>query len=558
MPRQNSALWRQRSKRGLLIGIFGFCLGLFGVACGMFWEDIFNWIKHKEMALAPDTRVFENWKTPPMELHLDIYMFNWTNPEDFGNLSTKPILQQLGPYRFVDRPDKVNISWHPANHTVSYKRRSYYYFDAEGSAGSLDDAVTTLNAVTLSAAATAKHWSPVKRNFVDTGLKIYSREIAVTKSVDEMLFTGYSDVMIDAAMALPIFGDDVKVPFDKFGWFYTRNGSADLTGVFNVFTGADELAKLGQLHSWNYQTHTGFFDSYCGLANGSAGEFQPPQPQPGGSVGLFTPDMCRTLRLDYEQTVQIEGLQGYKFTGGPRSVDNGSIYPENLCFCGGECVPSGVMNVSACRFDSPVFMSYPHFYNADPFYLGQVEGLAPDREQHEFYMVVEPRTGIPLEVAARFQVNMLVEPIDGIELYTDVPRIFFPLIWFEQKVRITPELADQLKLLPLVLLAGHIFAGLCVAVGIVLLCWAPVQRLLSACRSRRYDVKMQHKSNGQYRSRSQFSSAEELKSKASTLLCEESAGKSLLEPASRSKPATLLPKSQTGESVATTTTPLSE
>jgi len=141
-----------------------------------------------------------------------------------------------------------------------------------------------------------------------------------------MLFTGYNDPMIDAAIALPIFGDDVKVPFDKFGWFYTRNGSADLTGVFNVNTGTEKLSELGQMNSWNYKNHTGFFESYCGMTNGSAGEFQPPQLQPGGSVGLFTPDMCRTLRLDYEETVEIEGLQGYKFTGGLRSVDNGKEY----------------------------------------------------------------------------------------------------------------------------------------------------------------------------------------------------------------------------------------
>lgn len=239
----------------------------------------------------------------------------------------------------------------------------------------------------------------------------------------------------------------------------------------------------------------------------------------------------------------------------------GTLYPENLCFCGGECSPSGVMNVTACRFDSPVFMSYPHFYNADQFYLDQVEGLEPNQQDHEFYMVVEPRTGIPLEVAARFQVNMLVEPIEGITLYTDIPRIYFPLIWFEQKVRITADLADQLKVLPLVLLSGHIFAGLCLAIGIVLLFWAPVQQLLGWCRSRNYDVNMQHKSNGQFKNRSQGSSAEELKSKASTLVCEKSASASpdsspLLE--KNSKAIQIMPKSQTGDSVATASTAISD
>ncbi|XP_068142956.1 LOW QUALITY PROTEIN: protein peste-like [Drosophila tropicalis] len=562
MPTQNTAMWGQKkSHRKLIIGIFGFCLGLFGILCGMFWEDLFNCIMHKEMTLSPNTRVYENWKTPPLELNLDIYLYNWTNPEDFGNLSTKPILEQVGPYRFSEKPDKVDINWHPDNSSVSYRKRSFYYFDAEGSNGSLDDEIITLNAVALSAAATAKRWNSVKRGMVDVGLKLYDQQMSVRKSVDELLFTGYNDIMIDMAIAMPVFGDDVKVPFDKFGWFYTRNGSADLTGTFNVFTGADDIDKLGQMHTWNFNEHTGFFDSYCGMTNGSAGEFQPSQLQPGGSVGLFTPDMCRTIPLDYTETMEIEGLKGFKYAGGPRSVDNGTLYPENLCFCGGECVPSGVMNISSCRFGSPVFMSYPHFYNGDQFYVDQVEGLDPTKENHEFYMVLEPRTGIALEVAARFQVNMLVEPIEGIALYTDIPRIFFPLIWFEQKVRITPELAVQLKVLPIVLLAGQIFAGTCLAVGLLLLCWTPVAELLNWCqrRSDRYDLKTQHKGNGQeYKSRS--SSADDLKSKASTLVCEQGPDSSpLLEDRRKEKPSIQpMSKSQTGESVATASTGISD
>lgn len=217
------------------------------------------------------------------------------------------------------------------------------------------------------------------------------------------------------------------------------------------------------------------------------------------------------------------------------------------------------MNISSCRFGSPVFMSYPHFFNADPYYPDQVEGLSPNQKDHEFYMVVQPSTGIPLEVAARFQVNMLVEPIQGISLYTGIPRIFFPLVWFEQKVRITPDMADQLKVLPIVMLSGHIFAGICLIVGITLLCWTPVQILLASCRNRRYDLRTKTKTNGQYKSRSQFSSAEELKSKASTLVCEKSVKGSpdsspLLE---KGRKPTII-KSQTGESVATASTAISD
>ena len=53
------------------------------------------------------------------------------------------------------------------------------------------------------------------------GLSAYSQQISVVKTADELLFTGYTDDMVDMARDYPIFGDDVKVPFDRIGWFYT-------------------------------------------------------------------------------------------------------------------------------------------------------------------------------------------------------------------------------------------------------------------------------------------------------------------------------------------------
>lgn len=53
-------------------------------------------------------------------------------------------------------------------------------------------------------------------------------------------------------------------------------------------------------------------------------------------------------------------------------------------------MPSGLFNVSSCRFGAPVFMSFPHFYNADPFYSQQVDGMKPDKNKHEFFVALEP------------------------------------------------------------------------------------------------------------------------------------------------------------------------
>lgn len=69
---------------------------------------------------------------------------------------------------------------------------------------------------------------------------------------------------------------------------------------------------------------------------------------------------------------------------------SGSLYPENACSCNGECVPSGVLNISACRYGSPGFVSFPHFYTADPYYVDQFDGLTPNKKQHELSITLEP------------------------------------------------------------------------------------------------------------------------------------------------------------------------
>lgn len=93
-----------------------------------------------------------------------------------------------------------------------------------------------------------------------------------------------------------------------------------------------------------------------------------------------------------------------RFIGDESAFDNGTKYSEKRCFCAKrpiigsseisacaeECVPSGVRGISKCRFGAPAFVSFPHFYEADPSYLLNIKGLNPDQDLHEFYVAVEP------------------------------------------------------------------------------------------------------------------------------------------------------------------------
>lgn len=99
-----------------------------------------------------------------------------------------------------------------------------------------------------------------------------------------------------------------------------------------MFTGADDISKIGQIHTWNYKTQNGVFDGECGRVKGSMGEFFPPNLTPSDSVFIYLPHLCRAVPLDYTETVAVHGVTAYKYSGTGRSVDNGKFLKDFLFF----------------------------------------------------------------------------------------------------------------------------------------------------------------------------------------------------------------------------------
>lgn len=71
------------------------------------------------------------------------------------------------------------------------------------------------------------------------------------------------------------------------------------------------------------------------------------------------------------------------------------------CYCNGECTPSGLLNITLCRYGAPVFISLPHFHKADPAVLNAVEGLRPNDKEHSFSITLEPVSGYLCELLKR-------------------------------------------------------------------------------------------------------------------------------------------------------------
>ncbi|XP_044251240.1 protein peste [Drosophila takahashii] len=471
---------RARHWARLGIVVLGICCIASGIYLFRNFIDMFTRARGKEMALTPTSRSFEGWKVSPLPLNFDVYLFNWTNPQDFYvGSGKKPRFEQLGPYRFREQPDKVDIEWHNQNASVSFHKKSWFYFDAAGSNGSLSDIVTTVNTVAHAAGKrAAENW--LAKVGVNIANNAYDQEVTVTKTVDEMLFKGYEHQFIKVGK----FFRPQDVPYTRVGFQYPRNGSSSFDGDINMFTGVDDIAKMGQIHTWNNLTHTGAFEGSCGKVHGSMGEFFPPNLSTEDSVYMYMPKMCRAIPLDYTETVTVHGVTAYKFSGTAHAVDNGTLHPETSCYCvGGKCMPIGVINIGPCAFNASVYMSFPHFYMADPSYLEAIEGLRPEREKHEFFMTLEPNAGVPMDVGGGFQANYYMEPIPGSNLYSNVPTVMIPMMWCEERVRVSEEIAADIALVPLIVLVGQIITGILLAGGLICTCWYPTRQVTHFCQS---------------------------------------------------------------------------
>ncbi|XP_066145445.1 protein peste-like isoform X2 [Euwallacea fornicatus] len=426
----------------------------FGIVIICFRNLIYKAILNKVLMLQGDGPIYNAWKKNPVPLSLKLYLFNWTNPSDILNSSVKPFFKQLGPYFFDETKEKTNVTWNDVEGTVTFRHLKRWWFNAEKSSRNLSDPVTSINPIALASAITVKNWNFVVKKALDIMMQSMSISVNSTHTAGEIMFYGYEDPILNVGNK---FGFSQLPNFDKFGWFYTRNDSELYEGEFIMDTGAK--GNFGELLFWKGMNSTPFYRGECGKVGGSAGEFFPNNMTKELIIKFFSPDLCRYLELEFEEEVVVNGILGYKYVAGDRFLDNGTKIKENKCFCEGACMPSGALNVSTCRYDSPAFVSLPHFLKADPHYRRIIDGMEPQKDRHEFYMIFEPRTGIPLQVAARLQVNLLLQSISGFRFLEKIPEVYVPILWFEQTVTVPESMTLYLKIF-------NNFEVICLALGI--------------------------------------------------------------------------------------------
>ncbi|XP_035713414.1 scavenger receptor class B member 1 isoform X2 [Folsomia candida] len=390
----------------------------------------------QELPLRQGSQTFELWSKPPVQPMLKVYFFNVTNHKDFLENGAKLHVKEIGPYVYSEKWEKVDPVWHP-NGTLSYRTVKNFTFEPELSFGSEADSVLLPNLPMLAAVSQMGHSTKIVKKAVSTILDVLKMEPFSVHTVKELLW-GYDDPLLKLAKG--VLPADKRFPYDQFGFFVGKNNTP--SEVYTVLTGREELVDFAKIKIYGGKDNLGVWGTPdCNAIKGSDGTGFPAMLTENSTVFIYQPDFCRSLelRVKNRQPQKHEGFETLRFQPADHVFGSVEDYPENKCYCeNAKCAPRGVFNVSHCQFNSPVFLSWPHFLNADPKLSENIVGLNPKPELHTFYVDIQPKLGLAMQAKGRVQINIQMSKVDEIPQTANLTDLLIPIVWFEDGIEQLP------------------------------------------------------------------------------------------------------------------------
>lgn len=456
------------------------CAHLLVVGIGLMVAQVFRTLMHnrlkREIVLVEGSRVFESWKTPPPPVYMEYFFFNMTNVKEFLE-GAKPEVQQIGPYTYREYRYKDNVSMVENGTMVAgYNTKSFVFLRDKSVGDPAVDSITTVNIPAWAVMNKVKvsFW---KSTMVSVWMNSMGTGLFTTRTVDELLW-GYEDPLL--ARIAPTSPDVEKV----FGLMYKKNGTND--GEFVYHTGEQNYLDYGRVETWKGQSKLTFWTSnQSNSINGSDGSAFHPLLDKNERLYIFTPDLCRSIYMEFEKDVEVKGIPAYRFTP-PRSVlasKEENPANEGFCISPNECLGTGLLKVSPCRKGAPVVASFPHFYLADKKFVSAIGGMSPERTHHQTFLDLNPTTGVIVRANKRAQVNILLSRIAGFPKTRSLNDTIFPVMFINESVTIDDASAARVhKLLLIVTLVSNFpliivgLGGIMLVVFILLLARARKQK----------------------------------------------------------------------------------
>lgn len=448
-------------KTGICCGAFSLIVAVFSVFVLIEFDDFYRDLLNKQVTITPGSTAFHVWKDVGscFDMSANLYFFNITNVEAVKAGRANPRLRQMGPYSYRIEWVKDNITFND-NGTVSFLEKMIFHFDEENSAGTEDDLVTTVNVPFIATLHLLSGQSMWMRSMGRMVLSSLSQELYLTRTVRELSFEGYPDVLMKLAAVARKSSDGTdgtaagghgsidiasvlrkgyrtlveflkNQPEDAAGRFAYMAGRNDtFHELMTMYTGEGDICRINHLDSVDGKRQLGVWgDELCDTVRGSFGNVRPPLST-SSSETVFIPDLKRTFELHLVNDSKVGGLATRRFAVTSGVFNKRS--PENACYnAARKHLPSGVTDLGPLQDGVPVVMSLPHFlYGSSSLFKG-VDGLYPDEKQHLFYIDSDPTTGASISGRVRLQLNVLMKDIPGFWSSSELGYTVLPLFWQE-------------------------------------------------------------------------------------------------------------------------------
>ncbi|KAI1296612.1 Scavenger receptor class B member 1 [Halotydeus destructor] len=444
-----------KSVRQRLI-FYGAIFGLIGIFIAVLLPYSFEALIRSQMKLVPDGAMFKNWQNMPLPIMTKYHFFHVINPEA-AIRGAKLQVREVGPFVFEQWRRKEVIEWRPEDDTVKYYEYKKYLYRPDLSTGEWDMDITVVNPVVAGLAnvlhdtiETVPLVPVVVSPFLYTvvgGVLAAHKQTLFMKTTPKQMLLGHKINIFDTVQALVeplrVFGvkkEDIMptedLPNNAFGIINGKNDTKN--GPFEMYTGVKDPEKYGYIKAFKGDAKMDKWSSdECNKVHGSDGSQFPPFRMKKEKLPIFGADLCRTLRLIYDDDDRFKGIPVWRMKLDPKLWETPKVNPANECYCmhkkrPDRCGVKGLIDLGGCLNGAPLAMSLPHFLATEPHLGDLVDGLHPDPAKHGFNLMFEPRLGMPLNALARIQLNVRVEKTSFLRGFSEVRSAFIPFVWVEE------------------------------------------------------------------------------------------------------------------------------